>query len=158
MPRFYRLSKIGARLPKRHNYGPATTAEDCQPGFEVFKGPISSIANTIGPALGTLGEGDFTPGAGYDLLLLIDARASQQHSWNPFSWLVLLPDAVEQVRSLVVVDLHAWLGEQPECLGIDGELDREAIVAWVQSNQAPVERRLEENSQPQQVAFIDTIG
>src|SRR5712692_8828593 len=103
----YRLSKIGAKLPRHHSYGSATSRNHCDPGFEVYKGPIYSIANTIGPARGSLGEGDFTPASGYHLLLLIEVRTFQGHRWNPFTWFVVQTQDVESMRSVKVADLHA---------------------------------------------------
>ena len=85
----YRLSRIGAKLPRCYSYGPATTVAACQPGFEVYMGPIYSIANTIGPALGSLGEGDFTPAAGFETMLVIEGSACHTRPWNPFTWLVI---------------------------------------------------------------------
>jgi hypothetical protein len=158
MRRVYRLSKIGPKLPRNHSYCRAETAAACQPGFEVFIGPIYSIANTVGPALGSLGEGDFTPAAGYGQILLIDVRACQVHSWNPFTWLVILPHDVEEVRGLAISDLHSWLREQPECIDSNGRLVRDAVVKWVRNNLALVESWLDQHSQQHPVEFTDTIG
>src|SRR5262245_15726969 len=127
MKRVYRLSMIGARLPLHHRYGPATTIDGCEPGFEAFKGPIFSLANSIAPAPGSLGEGDFTPAAGYHELLLIDVRAVQAHKWNPFTWIVVLTPDVAGVRSVAISELHSWLRQQTECLSHDGQLSREQV-------------------------------
>jgi hypothetical protein len=157
MTRVYRLSTVGAKLPKHHRYGPARTAQECEPGFEVFKGPIYSIANTIGPALGSLGEGDFTPAAGFNHMLLIDVRAFHGHRWVRDTWFVILPDDVEGVRRLAVADLHSWLRQQAACVSPDGQLDRDAVVAWVGNNRNLVERWLEEHSEAQPVEFVETL-
>jgi hypothetical protein len=130
----------------------------CQPGFEAYKGPIYSIANTIGPTPDSLGEGNFTPAEGYDLMLLIDVRALRGHIWNPYSWVVISAAHVEGVRSLSVKDIHAWLREQPTCVGPDGHLSREAVVAWVSSNKGFVESWLEQHSQEEAVEFTETFG
>jgi hypothetical protein len=158
MMRVYRLSKIGAKLPRKHSYGPATSPDACQSGFEAFKGPIFSIANSIGPASGSLGEGDFTAAAGYDLMLLIDVRNLRGHAWNPFTWVVISPSDVEAVRVLAVADLHAWLCQQPACVGPDGQLCRKAVEEWVKANKVLVESWLDQHSQNQLVEFEETIG
>jgi hypothetical protein len=124
----------------------------------VYKGPVYSIANTIGPALGALGEGDFTPSAGYDLLLLIDVRAFQGHRWNPFTWFVVQTEDVERVRSVRVASLHAWLIQQAPCLGTEGQLNRDSVVSWISDRKEFVESWLEQNSQEEPIEFTDTIG
>jgi hypothetical protein len=157
MERVYRLSKIGTRLPRRYRYGPAASPDRCQPGFEVFKGPVYSIANSIGPALGSLGEGDFTPAAGYSLMLLIDVSAYKGHPWVPGTWFVILPDDVIGVRSVEVAKLHSWLREQPECLAIDGQLRRDPVIEWATKNKAFAESWLEEHSRKEGIEFKETI-
>jgi hypothetical protein len=158
MPRVYRLSKIGEKLPLRYSYREVRNADDCRPGFEVYKGPIYSIANSVGPAIGALSEGDFTPSAGYNLILLIDVRNFRSHEWAPWTWFVVLPEEVEAVRSLAVADLHAWLRQQPACIGADGHLDRDAVIAWVSANKSLVESWLYEHSTEQPIDFTETIG
>src|SRR5262249_11863987 len=59
---------------RHHSYGRVRTSNNCIPGFGVFKGPVFSIAATIGYAEGSLVAGYFTPAAGCDLMLLIDVR------------------------------------------------------------------------------------
>jgi hypothetical protein len=159
LARCYRLSKIGAKLPLRHNYAQSVAGEGAD-GFEVFKGPIYSLANSIGPAVGSPGEGDFTPAAGYDLLLLIDAELSKwrAHSWNQGPWVVISPSDVQAVRSLEVAVVHSWLREHPACVGPDGQLSRDAVVSWVRANQELVERWLEEQSAPCPIDFVETLG
>jgi hypothetical protein len=158
MHRAYRLSTIGAKLPRHYSYGPIQTAANCRAGFEAFKGPIYSIANSIGPAIGALSESDFTPSVGYDLLLLIDVRNYRGHEWAPWTWFVILPEDVGALRSLAVRDLHAWLREHPACLGADGQLSREAVVAWVRDNKNEVEAWLEQRSQEEPTEFIETFS
>jgi hypothetical protein len=149
---------IGAKLPREHSYGKASVPGNRQPGFEAYIGPKASIGDTIGPAVGTLGEGDFTPAKGYTLLLLIEVRAVQRHTWNSNSWHVVLTGDVLPVRTLRVADLHAWLRQQPECVGTDAQLDRDKVVQWVQSNKAMIEAWLEQHSQPELTEFEDTLG
>jgi hypothetical protein len=158
MPRFYRISKNGAMLPRRHSYSRVYKEEDAQPGFEVFKGPIYSLANTVGPAIGALTEGDFTPNAGYHHFLLIDVTAYQGHQWAPWTWLIVQPEAVTAVYSLAVTESHDWLRQQNECLDSARWLDRERVATWVTSNLAHVEQWLAEHAQPASIQFADTLG
>jgi hypothetical protein len=158
MHRVYRLSKTGAKLPKHYSYGPVRSAADRRPGFEAFKGPIYSVAFTIGAEPWTLTEGDFTPSAGYHQMLLIDVHRFYRHAETADTcWFVILPEDVEAVRSLPVRELHAWLRQHAACVGTNGELSREAVVTWVQYNRASVEAWLDQHSQSEPVEFIETL-
>jgi hypothetical protein len=155
--RVYRLSQIGPRLPRHHRYGPVRTADDRIPGFEVFKGPIYSIAATIGYAEGSIVAGHFTPADGYDLMLVIDVHKAYSPQWGFDTWSLIHLDDVEAVRSLPVADLHAWLRQQPACLGPDGHLSRDAVITWVSNNKQAVESWLEQHSESQPIQFTETI-
>jgi hypothetical protein len=102
-------------------------------------------------------EGDLTPAAGYNLMLLIDASAVHGLEWGGDTWVRILPGDITAVRSLEVEDLHAWLRQEPACLGPDRQLSREAVVGWVRQNQAEVEAWLAEHSQHCALEFEDTI-
>jgi hypothetical protein len=107
----------------------------------------------------TLGEGDMTQAAGYNLMLLIDVRSVQRNPWNPFPWVVVLPEDVTELWSLAVSDLHAWLREQPACMGLDGHLDRDRVVEWVKNNKDSVVWWLGEHSQKhEQIEFVETLN
>jgi hypothetical protein len=134
------------------------TRDDLIPGFEVFKGPIYSIASTIGFTEGSITTGYFTPADGYELMLLIDVRKAYAPRWGGHTWARIELDDVEGVRSIRVADLHAWLRENPECLGPDGKLNRDAVIAWVQGNKDAVESWLEQHSQSHPIEFVDTLG
>lgn len=157
MYRVYRLSKIGSKLPITHSYGPVDV-RGAQAGFEVFKGVKSSIANSVGPAIGSLGEGDLTPRAGYTLLLVVDTAVIHGHPWNPSSWLVVQKSDVFAVRSVVVADIHCWLYEHPECIGEDSQLNRDLVYGWVENNKNAVESWLDQRSRLESVEFIDTFA
>jgi hypothetical protein len=91
-------------------------------------------------------------------MLLIDVRNFRGHEWAPWIWFVVLPEDVLAARSLAVADLHAWLRQQPACLGAGGQLGRDEVVAWVSANKPLVESWLEEHSTKQPIEFVETFG
>ena len=56
MARAYRISSIGPSLPRRWRYGATRIAASCGDGFEVYIGPVYSIADAIRSASATMGS------------------------------------------------------------------------------------------------------
>jgi hypothetical protein len=158
MTRFYRLSKYGPRLPRRHSYTRVTRSADASPGFEVINGPMVAVSRTVGSPEFSVGSGDFTPRAGYHHLLIVDVRAFKGHLMPGVAWSIIMPEDVEAVRSIAVADIHRWLRQYPECIGRDNQLSWESIEAWVLKNREMVESWLTDHSQIEAIEFIDTIG